>query len=262
MAAFVAVMLILAACATKEPAINVLPEPPEPPAAQTKLRNTLCLVIDDAGLSLERLRPFLELDIPLTIAVMPQRQFSRLCSFEARRSGKEVIMHQPMQPEGSVNPGAGAVLKDMAAEEIRAVLDANLRTVPGAVGLNNHMGSAATSDRQVMNAVLQWTKERGLFFVDSLTTPRSVVREASAGAGVPYIVRNVFLDNRSDSESIRRQFREGMDYAARHGTAVMIGHVRPNTAVVLREMAVEAKSAGFVFAPVSAVYKQRARNGQ
>ena len=78
------------------------------------------IVLDDGGHNLNHLQPFLNLDIPLTIAVLPELAYSKESALRIKNSGKTLILHQPMQAiNRSVNPGPGAITPEMTEEEVK-----------------------------------------------------------------------------------------------------------------------------------------------
>ena len=78
--------------------------------------------------------------------------------------------------------------------------------MPGAVGVNNHMGSAATADPRVMRAVARVLARRGLFFVDSRTTTATVAERVVREEGVLSVSRRVFLDDVATDDAVERAF--------------------------------------------------------
>jgi polysaccharide deacetylase 2 family uncharacterized protein YibQ len=187
---------------------------------------SMALVIDDAGYSTSELEPFLKFPAPLTIAVLPQLPLSSETARLIRRAGKEVMLHQPMEPLGDNDPGPGALYTTYSDEEIVAVLEKNLSTVPGAVGANNHMGSKATADAHLMCVVLNFFKKKGMYFLDSKTTADSQAQVTARLSGIPFYERNVFLDYEADIDIIRTQMRKGIKQATSAGHAILIGHVQ------------------------------------
>jgi polysaccharide deacetylase 2 family uncharacterized protein YibQ len=141
----------------------------------------------------------------------------------------------PMQPlDGdSAATGPGALEVDLTDDEIVRRTEAALEVVAGAQGLNNHMGSLATTDPRVMAAVMKVLAARRLYFLDSRTTPDTVAERVARDAGVPTIRRDVFLDVVDDPASVRRALRRAVARARSHGSAVAIGHVHPVTLAVL-----------------------------
>lgn len=209
----------------------------------------VAIIIDDVGNSLDELKPYLELPMPITFAVMPQREYSRESVEQIQAAGQFYIMHQPMQPVGDQDPGAGAILVGMDREEVRETMERNLASLGGAPGINNHMGSKVTADPETMEYVLGYLKEQGMFFLDSLTIGNSVGAEVAEALQLPYAVRNsMFLDNNRERDYVERALRSGFDIAANTGRAVMIGHVWDETlANLLLELYPEFDQAGFTF---------------
>lgn len=219
---------------------------PELPRPEPEIKGSLVVVIDDVGNSLSDLEGFLELDIPLTFAVLPQREFTREAASRVAAAGHEVILHLPMQPISEMDPGPGAIHVGMSPVEIEEVIRENLKALPDIRGVNNHMGSRVTADPATMNVVLQVLKEEGLFFLDSRTSVETVGRLTAEQHNLPYVERAVFLDNESNRDYIRNAVREGMQIAERNGHAVMIGHVMVNELVeVLNEMYPFIQDEGF-----------------
>ena len=167
--------------------------------------------------------------------MLPQVRWSAASADALRRGGKEVLLHLPMEPAGypRVRPGPGLVLRSQTDVEIARTLEEDLATVPGAVGVNNHMGSVATADPRVMRAVVAVLSQRGLFFVDSHTTDATVAEKTARDASVPAVSRHVFLDDVATEEAVRKQLDELVRRARLEGDAVAIGHPYPATLAVL-----------------------------
>lgn len=227
-------------------------------------RPVLAVVIDDAGYNLQGLRPFLELDLPLTIAVLPKLAYSEGSARLSGESAKEVILHLPLEAIGGGDPGPGTIRTSDDDETVMRLVRENLASVPGASGVNNHMGSAATQDERVMGLVLDVLREEGLYFLDSKTTAASVAGRIAGALGLPFAERHVFLDNERDAQSMRRAIREGAELARKNGYAVLIGHVWSDLLPgVLAEEAALLREEGFDFAPLSdilAIRHARSRN--
>ena len=198
------------------------PKPVTHPKAADK---QIIIIIDDAGYNLSQLKPFLDLPFPLTIAVLPQLEFSRKAAEAAHSAGKEVILHQPMEALGGNNPGPGAIMIAMSDDEIRSTITKNLDSLPEATGMNNHMGSAVTRDERIMRIVLDLVKKRGIYYLDSLTAPGTVTAAISRELSLHSWERDVFLDNTGDRLSILRALDDGKKTAALKGVSILIGHV-------------------------------------
>lgn len=228
----------------------VVPVAPVAPPAQEGAH--LYLVLDDAGHDLDHLRRFMRFPGAFTLAVLPHLPDSHRAARMAVAMGHEVILHQPMEAMGGADPGPGAVLTVHDDASIRATVRRNLSSVPGIVGFNNHMGSKATSDPRVMQAVLGAVSGTNVFFLDSRTIHTSVAAATARELGIPVVERDVFLDNVRTHEAIREQLAQGLARARERGSAVLIGHVTSaELADVLLEDYEEITAAGFRFLPLS-----------
>ena len=211
--------------------------PPEKPRTPVAGVPRIAIVIDDLGNELapaERIAGWRE---SVAGAVLPRVRWSVASAQALERGGKEVLLHLPMEPAGypKVRPGPGLVLRSQTDAEIAQTLEEDLATVPGAVGVNNHMGSAATADPRVMRAVVGVLSRRGLFFLDSRTTDATVAEKTAEDAAVPAVSRHVFLDDVVTEDAIRRQLDELVRRAKLEGEAVAIGHPYPATLAVLEK---------------------------
>lgn len=199
----------------------------------------IALLIDDFGYSKGGVvDAFLEdLNIPFTISVIPGTPQAKSVAEQAHKSGKEVIIHLPMQPKGKFNPDYKWIILDkMSEEEIKSTMKEARKDIPYAVGLNNHMGSLITSEERPMRALLKAVKEEDLFFVDSRTSPDSIAFALAQEMGVKSTSRQVFLDNEKDIDYIKGQFQQLISSAKEKGKTLGMGHIDITTAQALKEI--------------------------
>jgi polysaccharide deacetylase 2 family uncharacterized protein YibQ len=228
------------------PVVETLP-PPSGPLHGVRV----ALVIDDLGHDVDDLRPLVALGVPVTYSVLPFEEETPQVVAELRRRHAEILLHLPMEPVHGQNPGPGALLQGMSDGELREKTEAALKAVPGATGVNNHMGSLLSSEEGPMNAVLGVLAERGLFFLDSRTSAESVAYKVALGLGVPAAERQVFLDGDPSPAAIHTQFQRLLNLARTKGAAIAIGHPHPETLAALTREVPKAKAAGYEFVPVS-----------
>ena len=209
---------------------------PSDPGIAPGAPGRLLIVIDDIGANLEAARELIALNFPVTLAVWPRSAHARACAKAAHAAGREVMIHQPMEPVSFPRdkPGPGAIFVNMSDAEIRAVIAANLNLVPHAVGLNNHMGSKATQNRRVITSVLNALRGQNLFVLDSVTHDHSLFYTLARQNGFPALKRDIFLDNVQNTASILRQLKTAAHLAAKRGWAIAIGHPYPQTIAALR----------------------------
>lgn len=206
-------------------------------AAVSAQAGTVALIIDDLGYSAERARRALALPPPVAVAILPQTPYAERIARAAGRAQTDVIVHLPMEASGQT-PGGRMLRTDMAANRFRARVREALAAVPGAMGVNNHMGSRLTGAIEpmgwLMNELAAATQR--LAFIDSRTTHRSRAAEAARSAGVAAAERDVFLDHERRPGAIERQVERWFARARREGCALAIGHPRPDTFAVLERM--------------------------
>ena len=233
-------------------------EQSEAPVEKPKPAGSLYIIIDDVGNSMKDLEPFLALDIPMTFAVLPERPYTVQAARALHEAGKQVIIHQPMEPEGNQDPGKGAIYSGMKPDEIRGLLEKHLKENPYAVGMNNHMGSKASTDKDVMATVLMFAKEKNLYYLDSYTTGSSVGKTVADTVKLDFTWRNsMFLDNDRSRESILEALRAGLETAQKRDHAVMIGHVMSNElASILLDVYPELIEEGYTFKELSEIFTE------
>ena len=195
----------------------------------------IALIIDDIGPNISRARQFLELNIPLTFSILPRYAHSENLAFEIHDAGQDIMLHQPMEPYASeANPGPGALYVGDSLHKIFRVLEENISAIPFAVGLNNHMGSRFTACQKEIQETLAIIKQKGLFFVDSLTSSNSKGYHIAKQLQMPAACRNIFLDNTLNELAILYQLKKLADHASKYGHAIGIGHPFPETARAIR----------------------------
>ena len=221
---------------------------------KAKKNAQLIFVFDDGGQNLEHLKKFLELPFPITVAVLPQITHSVEAAELVRKSGNEVILHQPMQSvNASINPGPGAITPDMSEEEIISQLFVNINQVGPVAGMNNHEGSGITADAEKMALILQMASENGIYFLDSRTNVETQVPYVAHELGYTWYERNIFLDNEKTKENALAELKKGLALANKNGNVIMIGHIwsADFLPALLKEAYPELKEKGYTFSVVS-----------
>jgi uncharacterized protein len=185
------------------------------------------IIIDDFGGGIGGVRDFLEGDIPITAAVMPFTEHSKEHAEWAHKNGFEVIVHLPMQPKRGKRSWLGPkpITVDLSAKEVKKRVEAALKSVPYAVGMNNHMGSLAVEDEEIVRAIVEVAKERRLYIIDSGTSPKSKFPKVAEEMNVPLLKRDVFLDDISSSSHVRKQMNRLAKITEFTGRGIAIGHV-------------------------------------
>jgi len=211
-----------------------------------KHRGDIVLILDDVGFDHQPLESAMGIDPNLNFSILPNARRASDFAHTLHGRGFEVMCHLPMEPIGypRQSPGPNAVMTSMSDEEIARTTRQNVGGVPYAVGMNNHMGSRATTDARVMTGVLA-ALPKGMFFIDSRTTSGSVGERLARQMKIPTASRNVFLDDVQEESAIRKQLAELATTAESRGLAVGIGHIYPVTVRVLVAAVPELREHGF-----------------
>lgn len=215
----------------------------------------VAIIVDDLGTDVAMMQAFLDLQLNLTVAVLPNVPHARAVAELAHAAGREVLLHLPMEPRDypAIDPGESALLIDLSSAEVQNRLRGYLQIVPWVVGANNHMGSRFTESREGMRGVLQTLKEEGMFFVDSRTTADSVAITEAKKIGIAHAERDLFLDNDLKEAAIRRQIRNLIEIAKEQGSAIGICHPHSVTIAALKKEAPSFAAAGVNLVAVSAL---------
>jgi len=217
----------------------------------------IAIVIDDMGLDRPRSMRALDLPAPLTLSYLPYSKELAAQAALARLRGHELMMHIPMEPLGSADPGPNALKTGMDENELRRRLQEDLAAFDGFVGINNHMGSRFTATRASMEVVLSELKKRGLLFLDSRTTAQSVGAQIAGEMGIPTVSRNVFLDDDMSSDNVVHQLAEVERIARKQGYAVAIGHPHDNTIAALAQWLPHLRERGFILVPLTTIVQRQ-----
>ena len=213
---------------------------PKPPAQQPLPggKAELAIIVDDMGSSLQEVRTLTAIGVPITLAVIPGLRHDREVAAFAAGQGAEVMLHLPMQskeyPRRRLE--ANGLLLSYDQEKLQQLVESYFDQVPQAKGANNHMGSAFTEDESHMRIVLSLLKQRGLFFVDSVTTPSSLGSRLAAELGMKNARRDMFLDNEQDEGYILGQLNAAVNRARKTGRAIAICHPHPVTIATLAKV--------------------------
>jgi polysaccharide deacetylase 2 family uncharacterized protein YibQ len=254
---------------TEAPAVTLSPPPqlaavpprPKPvweqnavPVAVKPGQPMIAIVIDDMGIDRNRSAQAAALPGPLTLAYLAYADDLSRQTAQARTAGHELLAHVPMEPSSaSTDPGPNALLTTLSGAELARRIAWNLDQFGGFVGINNHMGSKATSDAEAMRAVMAELSKRGLLFLDSRTSGATVARDEAERTGIPALKRDVFLDHDPSPIAVRAALLKTEKTAEEQGYAIAIGHPKDATIAALAEWLPDVKARGFAIVPVSAL---------
>lgn len=213
----------------------------------------IAIIIDDLGYQLDAGRRAIALPGPVACAILPGAPRARQLAHAAYDSGKEVLLHLPMQAvETEKRVEETRMTLDMSRGNFAATFEAAFDSVPHAIGINNHRGSLLTRHPGHMQWLMEELLARdGLFFVDSFTTHESVALQIASEAGVSAMKRDVFLDPDQSAATLQHEFERLKSLATRRGQAVAIGHPYAATLAMLERELPQLAEQGFDLVAVS-----------
>ncbi|HHF5565175.1 TPA: divergent polysaccharide deacetylase family protein [Haemophilus influenzae] len=197
-------------------------------------QSKLAIVIDDIGYHSKEDAAIFAMPREISVAIIPAAPYARARNQEAKSQGRDILIHMPMQPVSAVKIEDGGLHLGMSAAQVNDRVNTAKNIVRDAIGMNNHMGSAATADPQLMTYLMTALQEKHLFFLDSRTIGKSVAGKIAKEQGVRSLDRHIFLDDSNEFADVQRQFKAAIHYARKHGSAIAIGHPRQNTIAVLQ----------------------------
>ncbi len=228
------------------------------PSTADARQPVVAIVIDDMGLDHTHSVKMIQLPGPLTLSLMTYADGLPALVEQGHKAGHEILAHLPMEPiNAKENPGPGALRANMDEAAIRRTLAQDLDGWSGYVGVNNHMGSKFTKDKVRMGVVMSELKARGLLWLDSKTIGDTVGPVTAKAAGVPYVERDVFLDNTETVEAVTTQLELLAAAAKKNGSAIAIGHPHDATFAALQKWLPTLQARGIDLVPVTEVLKRR-----
>jgi polysaccharide deacetylase 2 family uncharacterized protein YibQ len=216
------------------------------------------IIIDDLGNNLEYGNKAIDLPGPVTLAFLPHTEFAPVLADRAHHSGKEIMLHLPLQSVSHHSHTPGTLKLHMTHHEFVSQLEENIDSIPHIKGINNHMGSLLTRHPGHMDWLMTALAARGnLYFVDSKTTSKSVAPLFAKKHDVPHLDRDIFLDPDPSLETLHREFNRFVNRAKQTGYAIAIAHPYPGTIQFIKEHLGELAEQGIKLVPVSALITNR-----
>lgn len=254
-------VLLLAILITGVKILNQIYKKEKPPVIEKKEvvkkeeKIPVAIIIDDCGWNKFLLKELNDFQEPLTLSFLPKAPYSKELIKALEGKNFEFMLHLPLEPMPPHQCfDKGLITTKMSPEEVDRIFFEDVKDyLPYIKGINNHMGSLFTSQPDKMELVLKDIKKDGLFFIDSMTSGRSVGYELAKQMGIPTAKRDIFLDNKSDPEYIKGQIEKLIEVAKKNGKAVAIGHAKRTTLTVLKEVLPEVEKEGIKIVPASSI---------
>lgn len=220
----------------------------------------LAIVVDDFGpVGDELLQQWLDLPVEIDFTIFSGMKFSEETMNRAHAQGRETLVHVPMEPIDypRENPGDNPILVQMDQARVEKTLLRHLNALPLCAGINNHMGSLATTDNKIMSWVMGVLKKKGRFFFDSRTSNVSIAFQEAQKARIPAYRNDLFLDSPNISDAtLEARFSQVRELGLRKNAVIAITHCHNAEKLrYLKTFIDKARAAGFTLIPLSQVGK-------
>jgi len=193
----------------------------------------LAIIIDDVTTK-RQVDTILSIGYPITMAFMPPTRVHKDSATIAQPLNLYMV-HLPLEASTRKAEEAETLHVGDDIATIQKKIKQLKGLYPKAIYYNNHTGSKFTADENSMDMLISALKNNNIQFVDSRTTPKSVVKQYATKYGMRYIGRNIFLDNTPKKEYIKAQLQKAIEIAKKTGSAIAIGHPYGATLEALKE---------------------------
>jgi polysaccharide deacetylase 2 family uncharacterized protein YibQ len=220
------------------------------PAAKTTRSGKIAIVVRGLGMSAAATDAAVsKLPAAVTLSFSPYSPNLKKWLETAKANGHEVLVDVPMESKQypAEDPGPLGLMTSLEPKKINERIDTMLKTVPGAVGIDDSTGSKFRESESAMGTVFAKLKEKNLVYVQ--TQPGVLLGQP----GVPHTVADVIVDERPFRAAIDAR----LDYAERlakfQGSAVAVMSPKPVNFERLALWIETLNAKGIALAPVSEV---------
>jgi len=196
-------------------------------------KSKLVIIIDDVTLQ-RQVDKILDIGYKVTMSFLPPTK-QHPYSAKVAKGLPFYMIHFPMQAQSFKFEEENTLHVGDSYEKIETRVKELKQAYPDAIYTNNHTGSKFTSDEKSMDYLFKALKKHNLVFVDSRTTAKTVAKKYAKKYDMPYIARNIFIDNKKDFNYIQNQLKKAIRISKKSGYSIAIGHPYSITLKVLKE---------------------------
>ncbi len=170
----------------------------------------ISIIIDDIGYRHHDDLAAVNLPGQISYAIMPHSPHAEKISKLTTKTGRDIILHLPMEAIKNKDNrylGPGALKLEMNKKQFITTLTSNIESIPNIIGVNNHVGSLLTMHTGRMEWLMRYLNTHNIFYVDSVTNRLSVAGSVAKKMNLPYLKRDVFLDNTKDIDYINSRIQ-------------------------------------------------------
>lgn len=192
---------------------------------------------------------------PITLAFAPYGGDLERHVARAREDGHEIMLQAPMEPFDypDNDPGPHTLTVEARASENIDKLQWVLGRFPGYVGVVNFMGAKLTADGNAFAPILKEMGDRGLFFLDDGSSPRSQALDTAQRVKTTALKADIVLDVTARADAIDKELARLEGIARQKGSAIATASGLPLTIERIARWAEGAEKRGFKLVPISAL---------
>ncbi len=219
-------------------------------------RPRIAIIMTGMGLSRDATQGAIQyLPAAVTLAFDPYASGLQDWVAAARKLGHEVLLTLPMEATEFPVRDAGprALVTAIGPGDNLKRLNYLLSRMSGYVGVVTAMGSQFTVEDMQMGPMLDAIGRRGLLYVDSGASRKSVGPAIAKQMGMPRALADVQIDQIPSRAAITKRLTELEDLARKNGAAVALAQPLPVTVERLIAWSASLEGRDVALAPVSAV---------
>ena len=196
-------------------------------------RPKLAIICDDVTTA-KQVRQINNIGYDVTMSFLPPTPRHKRSASIAQNISFYMI-HLPLEAKSTKFEEKNTLKINNSYKKIEKRISALKAIYPNTKYINNHTGSKFTSNNKAMDNLMRALKKHNFIFIDSRTTAKSVAAKYAKKYSVPFLSRNIFLDNKADKNYIQNQLRKAVKIAKRDGFAIAICHPHGITLKTLKQ---------------------------
>ena len=182
---------------------------------EEELQPAMVIIIDDLGNARQIGEQVVALPGPVTLSILPHTPFAQHLAQLGHKRGKEVMLHVPMSNHSNVPLGSGALTLELNEADFKLKLQRNLASIPFVQGVQQpHPAAHLLKLANPCIGLCRSHKHNSCFLLISRTTANSIATVKAQELQVPYLERDIFLDNQTEPKYLAGTVQPSPEHCA------------------------------------------------
>lgn len=180
----------------------------------------MAIVIRDFGFAADQTTiEYLSFPEPLTVALLPSRRLSSWTAQISNEYKKEILILLPMEPipSDARSYRQSCVMIHYPEDRLRSIITDASGAIPNYAGFCNAGGARVLEDSRVTNILFSEIKKKHGFFVEQLTTRKSVASAVARKLSVPFAQIDCCIDSSMNASRIQEILKHCAKEAQKRG---------------------------------------------